>query len=780
MPPLYQLHNISKTYPTSEAGKPAVDIERLDIPANKVVAILGESGSGKTTLLNLLGMLDRPDRSYHKKGFEKPQIIFSKGNNKEDACCDIIRHRKRLNKIRRSTFGFVFQEDFLLKNISCYANIKIPLLINGLNVARGPIRSCLNHVGLPAEDFGPRLPVELSGGQAQRIAIIRSLIHDPQVIIADEPTSRLDQDHSNRIMQLLTDWCHTAWDRTMIWVTHDIDLAARYSDHIIILRDGKIITSRSNDHHDPEKLLRWTREAAPLEQAEEEGVSADGETHPQRSQLPENPVWGKISKRRRAGMTFFRTVLSIIYFALQDIFPPLRTKTGRSRNILTLPFRMVGTILGVRKTQGLNILSLFMILLLAFFFSTVSIWLKNYFVWSVSDPRINSVTITGKSGGDDVLSLQDMKKLSTLTWVDDPSTGQETISWQEDMERKNLQAKRPAIIGAYGSRDRARDFLFNESAPQAGGWDDLVMLDLVALNAADPILKQITLLQGSSIDTLAAGKKTIGSLFIRPDNTPDYSRRGIIMTRAGLKQDLGYADSVPAMIRMDRNASLVEVELLGVTEWLPFGARALVTEGWYEKDFIKLGAGDPLPGYDRITIYIKDMLKDGLPLARTLADMGYRTKDDIRSRLAWIKNLTDFIGWSALLGVAGIALLVAGTLLVSYSQAIRKKRQEIGLLLAQGIPPLLLYIIFICEICIVWAIAVTLAMPVHITGAAFIRQLMAEKFSLHMTAEQIFQFPPVLYWSILSGSLFLAWLSVIIAVRRIIGGTIADILKTSD
>lgn len=774
MSPLYQLHNISKTYATSEAGRPAVDIERLDIPAGRVVAILGESGSGKTTLLNLLGMLDNPDRKFHRPDADEPKIIFNKDNSEQEAFLDIIRDRKQLNKTRRSTFGFVFQEDFLLKNISCNANIKIPLLINGLRAAKSPIDSCLNHMGLDAADFGPRLPVELSGGQAQRIAIIRSIIHDPRVIIADEPTSRLDQEHSNQIMRLLTDWCHTADDRTMIWVTHDIDLAARYSDHIIILRDGRVIASRPNDHHDPEVLLRWTRESTPLIE-EEQGQTGTGETA-----AIQVTAATRTARYRRTGMPFFRTVLSILYFALQDIFPPLRTKTGRSRNPLTLPFRLIGTIFGVRKTQGLNILSLFMILLLAFFFSTISIWLKNYFVWSVSDPRINSVTITGRSGGDDVLTLEDMKKLSTLTWVNNAADNSEMISWQDEMEKKNLTAVRPAIIGAYGSRDRARDFLFNDQSPQAGGWNDLVMLDMVALNSSDPILKQISLLRGSSIDTLAATDNNIGSLFVKPDNTADLNRSGIVMTRTALKQDLGYTGAVPSVVKMDLHAELIDVDLLGVTEWLPFGARSMVTEGWYEREFIDLGAGDPLPGYDRITIYIRDMLKDGLPLARTLTEMGYRTKDDIQSRLAWIKNLTDFIGWSALLGVAGIALLVSGTLLVSYSQAIRKKKQEIGLLLAQGIPSMLLYIIFLCEICIVWAIAVGLAMPVHVTGAAFIRELMAEKFSLHMSAEQIFHFPPVLYWSILCGSLLLAWGSIIIAVRRIIGGTIADILKTAD
>ncbi|CAN2042787.1 putative ABC transport system permease protein [Candidatus Magnetomoraceae bacterium gMMP-15] len=760
---LYNLSDIRKTYKTSEEGQPALDIDKLDIPKNKVVVILGESGSGKTTLLNLLGMLDIPDSKNNKKSL----ILFNNLNKS----FDLVKDKSKFNKLRKETFGFIFQEGYLLKNLSSKLNIKIPLFINRLDTSKTPIDDFLKNVALDPVKFSNRLPGELSGGQAQRMAIIRSIIYNPRVILADEPSSRLDRDNGLQVMKLLVDWCHSGDNRTLIWVTHNLEQAAKFGDHIIILQDGKVLKSQKNWHHDEQTLLQLSR--GEDIQVPQDIVSTDS-NHEQSSFWKNIPFLDAASPL----LNLFKF---IFLFALSDIFPQVHKKVIKGLLSKSLNYVIWGikSFLGVYKTQGLNILSLFMILLLALFFSNVSFWLKNYFVYSSSDPRINNITVKGKKRGDAVLSQKDMEKLSTLTWVSASDSDKKIISWSEEIKNKGLKPGQKAIIGAFGSRDRPMDFSFNKESNE-GGWDNLVTLSLVATNAKDPILKQIDLWTGETLKELKPSTKKLNSLFLNENGEIDFYKPGVIITRDSLEKDLGYIGKIPKTIEINLNSKKREFTFLGVSDWLPFGADALVSEGWYEKNFLSSGPGDPVPGYDRITIYIRDMLEDGLPLAETLIKMGYQTVDDVKSRLSWIKNLTDFIFWSAFFALIGIAFLVAGTLMVSYTQAIRKKQHEIGVLLAHGIPKKLLYLIFIVEILIVWIIAVMFALPVHIFSSDFFKQIMIEKFDLHMTVDKIFFIPDFVQLLIFGVSLFLAVVSVLWAVNRIIRGQIADIMKTAE
>ena len=171
MPPLIELSGISRVYAMGSVSVQAVDNLTLSIEAGEFVAIMGHSGSGKSTLLNILGFLDRPDSgSYRLMG--KETSTFSDDE---------------LSRLRNRVAGFVFQQFHLLPRMSVLENTELPLLYSGFT-SEGKARAAqkIDEVGL-----GHRMkhnPSELSGGEQQRVAIARSMINDPYILFADEPT----------------------------------------------------------------------------------------------------------------------------------------------------------------------------------------------------------------------------------------------------------------------------------------------------------------------------------------------------------------------------------------------------------------------------------------------------------------------------------------------------------------------------------------------------------------------------------------------------------------
>ncbi|MBN1827523.1 MAG: ABC transporter ATP-binding protein [Deltaproteobacteria bacterium] len=196
-----------------------VDIE---IPQGERLAILGVSGAGKTTLLQIIGLLDQPSSGK----------IFCDG-------VDVLRWREEQRAgFRNGNIGFVFQFHHLLPEFTALENVLMPCLIGGISMAeaRHKAEVILTDVGL-----GDRLrhkPGELSGGEQQRVAIARSMVMTPRLLLADEPTGNLDTETGERIQELLLTLSATK-GTTLIVVTHNIVLANRMS-HIIGLRDGMI------------------------------------------------------------------------------------------------------------------------------------------------------------------------------------------------------------------------------------------------------------------------------------------------------------------------------------------------------------------------------------------------------------------------------------------------------------------------------------------------------------------------------------------------------------
>lgn len=193
----------------------------LSIQKGDFVAVVGKSGSGKSTFLHLAGGLVCPDEG--KIIFEGKNISALKESD--------------LGRFRNTSLGFVFQDFFLLEELSVLDNVMIPLLIAEIprKEAKRKAQQTLVEVGLLEKEN--HLPKELSGGQRQRVAIARAIIHNPPLLLADEPTGNLDTETGKQIIDLLQK-LHQEKNMTLVLVTHDEILAKRAPKQIVIV-DGK-------------------------------------------------------------------------------------------------------------------------------------------------------------------------------------------------------------------------------------------------------------------------------------------------------------------------------------------------------------------------------------------------------------------------------------------------------------------------------------------------------------------------------------------------------------
>ncbi|WP_036566639.1 ABC transporter ATP-binding protein [Nocardia sp. BMG51109] len=207
----------------------ALDGIDLTIEAGQFVSIVGQSGAGKSTLLHILGALDVPDEG----------SVSVDGN-------DITRLTEReQSEFRLHRVGFIFQFFNLQPTLSAWENVAVPKLLSGVTTRRAKpdAMRLLDSVGLGHR--ADHRPSELSGGQMQRVAVARSLIMKPPLILADEPSGNLDSSTGAEIIGLLTDLAHDAADRrTVVMVTHNAD-AAESTDRIITIRDGRIADNKS-------------------------------------------------------------------------------------------------------------------------------------------------------------------------------------------------------------------------------------------------------------------------------------------------------------------------------------------------------------------------------------------------------------------------------------------------------------------------------------------------------------------------------------------------------
>jgi putative ABC transport system ATP-binding protein len=222
IPPLVlSFEHVSKQYTNAGEFIRALDDVSLEVGPGRFIALMGRSGCGKSTLLNLAGALDFPTTGHVRLDGIATDTLDDAG----------------LTRLRREKIGFVFQSFQLLNTLSVVENVEVPLLLAGETKTRPKVMARLEDVGLA--DYAHRMIHQLSGGQMQRVAIARALVHNPRVILADEPTGNLDTATGNAILELLQRVC-SQQQVTIIMATHSAEASA-VADAIVHMSDGRIV-----------------------------------------------------------------------------------------------------------------------------------------------------------------------------------------------------------------------------------------------------------------------------------------------------------------------------------------------------------------------------------------------------------------------------------------------------------------------------------------------------------------------------------------------------------
>ncbi|WP_461240382.1 ABC transporter ATP-binding protein [Paucilactobacillus sp. N302-9] len=214
--------DLSKTYGSQNTKQyQALKEINFEVQSGEFVGIMGASGSGKTTLLNSIATLDRPTSGSIE--INGKDVTTLKNN--------------QLSEFRAHELGFIFQDFSLLENLTAKENIALPLTLN--NVAKKKIDAAIDAVAqrLSISEFLDQYPGQLSGGQKQRVAAARALVHQPQLILADEPTGALDSDSARELLDMLTQI--NQQHVSVLMVTHD-PFSASYCGRILMIKDGVI------------------------------------------------------------------------------------------------------------------------------------------------------------------------------------------------------------------------------------------------------------------------------------------------------------------------------------------------------------------------------------------------------------------------------------------------------------------------------------------------------------------------------------------------------------
>ena len=224
--PVIAIENLTRIYQMGESEVRALDGVSITVEPGEFVAIMGPSGSGKSTFMNIVGCLDRPtDGRYVLEGVDVSGL-----------------DRDARAEIRNDKIGFVFQNFNLLSRTSALENVELPLLYSHKTKmtdteAVERARACLERVGLG--DRWDHTSAQLSGGQQQRVAIARSLVNDPAILLADEPTGNLDSRTSVEVMAIFQELNEEG--KTIVLITHEQDIS-EHAKRVVTFRDGRILS----------------------------------------------------------------------------------------------------------------------------------------------------------------------------------------------------------------------------------------------------------------------------------------------------------------------------------------------------------------------------------------------------------------------------------------------------------------------------------------------------------------------------------------------------------
>lgn len=221
--PVIELCEVTKVYRPGDVELRALDSVSLEVQEGEFVAVMGSSGSGKSTLMNIIGCLDRPTSGrYTLAGSAVSEMS-----------------RRDLARVRSHSLGFVFQQFNLLARTSALENVELPLEYAGVGGRERRRRATLALTKVGLSDRLEHNPNQLSGGQQQRVAIARSIVNQPKVVLADEPTGALDSRTSVEVMAIFQELWRAGI--TVLLVTHEPEVA-EFASRLVVMRDGHIIS----------------------------------------------------------------------------------------------------------------------------------------------------------------------------------------------------------------------------------------------------------------------------------------------------------------------------------------------------------------------------------------------------------------------------------------------------------------------------------------------------------------------------------------------------------
>lgn len=224
---MIKIINLTKIFRTESVQTTALNEVSLEISQGEFVAIMGPSGCGKSTLLNMIGLLDNPTSG--ELWFMDQEVSRYSENDRTD--------------LRNGNLGFVFQSFNLIDELTVFENVELPLLYAGVSTRERVKRVNEALERMQIAHRTEHYPQQLSGGQQQRVAIARTIVTNPRIILADEPTGNLDSTNGNEVMNLLKELNHDG--ATVVMVTHSEE-NAREAERIIRMMDGYILTESKN------------------------------------------------------------------------------------------------------------------------------------------------------------------------------------------------------------------------------------------------------------------------------------------------------------------------------------------------------------------------------------------------------------------------------------------------------------------------------------------------------------------------------------------------------
>ncbi len=427
-----RLQNISKTYDTTVV----LDIEDETIPLDEIVAIVGYSGSGKSTLLNIISLLDVPDGIHCRTG-KFPRLTLNLNNvcveitytkrsswlffEKVKYDFDVIisengkQRKSTATEVRAEYFGYVFQESLLHPNFNLLDNIKTPLIICGTMIDDG-LQEIIKSSEL--DTHTAKYANEISGGQQQRAAILRSLVKNSPIIVGDELTSNLDQDHAEQLLNLFQRSVKQS-GKSFLWVTHNIHLAEKFADKIVTIKNQRVSVEENPKNVDRIFGLLHNNSGNLLEKI---------------------PVLGEQQRDSR----WYEKIRYYSAYALRDLFDKFKP----------------------RADFVINWLSISLVLLFLLSMHKIGYGTDQFLEMKLSDPRINNFKITPSSTcADNMLTVKDVSLITERVGAENlrhiSPVYKASVSLVRESDQKRFPLSKAAIT--FDDGDKIINNLFKET-----------------------------------------------------------------------------------------------------------------------------------------------------------------------------------------------------------------------------------------------------------------------------------------------------------------------------